>query len=62
MDNYNDIIYSHLQKRLTYDEAVQIKRAFEYYSQKEGIKIRHYYAKNGRFPENEFMQAVRDER
>jgi hypothetical protein len=55
VDHYSRMTYIYLQKRLTSDETVQAKRAFERHCQTLGVKVRHYHADNGRFADNGFI-------
>ena len=45
-----------LQRRLTSEETVQAKHAFEQTAKQRGVKILHYHADNGRFTDNAFIQ------
>jgi hypothetical protein len=55
VDHYSRMTYVYLQRRLTSDETVQAKRAFERNCQILGVKVRHYHADNGRFADNGFI-------
>ena len=55
VDHYSRMTYIYLQKRLTSDETVQAKRAFERNAMLLGVKILHYHADNGRFADNGFI-------
>jgi hypothetical protein len=51
--------YVHLQESLTSADTVEAKEAFEAFSRNMGVRIQHYHADNGRFADNGFMNAVR---
>jgi hypothetical protein len=42
-------------------KTLKAKRAFELYARDRGIKIRHYYADNGRFADNTWKNALSEE-
>ena len=50
--------YIYLMKRLTSEETVDAKRAFETYARNRGVSIRHYHCDNGRFADNAFIKDV----
>ena len=45
----------YLQRRITSEETVQAKHAFERVAEQHGVKIVHYHADNGRFADNAFI-------
>ena len=47
--------FGYLQKRLTSEETVMAKHAFESSADQRGVKIIHYHADNGRFADNAFL-------
>jgi hypothetical protein len=49
---------SYFQQRISSDETVEAKRAFEAYARSHGVTIKHYHAYNGCFADNAFMQSV----
>ena len=55
VDQYSGYTFVYLQRRLTSEETVQAKRAFERSSEQHGVKILHYHADNGRFADNAFI-------
>ena len=55
VDQYSGYTFVYLQRRLTSEETVQAKHAFERLSEQRGVKILHYHADNGRFTDNAFM-------
>ena len=55
VDQYSGYTFVYLQRRLTSEETVQAKHAFERLSEQRGVKILHYHADNARFADNAFM-------
>ena len=55
VDQYSGYTFVYLQKRLTSEETVQAKHAFERSSEHRGVRILHYHADNGRFADNAFV-------
>ena len=51
-----------MQKRLTSEETVMAKHAFECSANQCGVKITHYYADNGRFTDNAFITDCKAQR
>ena len=58
VDHASRLSYVHLQGRITSDETVQAKRAFEAYARSHGVNVKHYHADNGRFADNAFLKSV----
>ena len=58
VDHASRLSYVHLQSRVTAEETVEAKKAFEAYARSHGVIVKHYHADNGRFAENLFMSAV----
>ena len=56
VDQFSGYTFVFLQRRITSEETVQVKHAFERSSEQHGVKIRHYHADNGRFADNAFIQ------
>ena len=52
----------YLQKRLTSEETVMAKHAFESSADERGVKIIHYLADNGRFADNAFIADCKAQR
>ena len=61
VDNYSRYTYVHLQTALTSEETVEAKRAFETHMQSMGVHVTAYHADNGRFADNAFLNAVRQQ-
>ena len=55
VDQYSGYTFVHLQRRITSEETVQAKHAFERAAEQRGVKILHYHADNGRFVDNAFI-------
>ena len=56
VDQFSGYTFVFLQRRLTSEETVQAKHAFERSLEQRRVKIRHYHADNGRFADNAFIQ------
>jgi hypothetical protein len=54
VDQYSDYTYVHFHIRLTSEETVKAKHAFEAHLLTHGVKVQHYHADNGRFQDNLF--------
>ena len=59
VDHYSDLTYIHLHSRLTNDETVEAKKAFEAFARNYGVKIQNYHCDNGRFADNAFISECR---
>ena len=55
VDQFSGYTYVYLQKRLTSEEMVMAKHAFERSADQCGVKITHYHADNGHFVDNAFI-------
>ena len=60
VDQYSKLSFGFLQKRTMSAETVLAKQSFERFAWDHGVKILHYHADNGRFAENGFIQACKD--
>jgi hypothetical protein len=58
VDHASQLSYVHLQSRVTAEETVEAKKAFEAYARSHGVIVKHYHADNGRFAESLFMSVV----
>ena len=56
-DHYSRLQYIHLMTRLTSQETINTKRAFEHFADQHGVKILYYHCDNGRFADNDFKTA-----
>lgn len=62
VDHFSDLTYVHFHQRITADETVKAKTAFEAYAAHHGVKVLHYHADNGRFADKEFLASIVRER
>ena len=60
VDQYSKLSFAFLQKRITRAETVLPKQSFEHFAWDHGLKILHYHANIGRFADNSFIQACKD--
>ena len=59
VDHYSRYTYVYLQERLTSEETVAAKGAFEAHARSMNVTIQHYHADNGRFADNGFIKHAR---
>jgi hypothetical protein len=57
IDHYSRLKYVHLISRLTSEETIEAKRAFEHFAEQHGVRILHYHCDNGRFADNAFKDS-----
>ena len=62
VDQFSGYTFIYLQKRLTSEETVMAKHAFESSADQHGVKILHYHANNGRFADNAFITDCKAQR
>ena len=62
VDQYSGYTFVYLQNRLTSEETVMAKHAFESSASQRGVKILHYHADNGRFADNSFIADCKAQR
>ena len=55
VDQFSGYSFVYLQQRITSEETVQAKHAFERVAEQRGVKISHYHADIGRFADNAFI-------
>ena len=60
VDHFSGHSFTYLQKRITSEETVKAKAAYEAYAKSLGVQILHYHADNGRFADNAFLKSVSD--
>ena len=60
VDQFSKLSFVFLQKWITSAETVLTKQSFERFARDHGVKITHYHADNGRFADNGFIQACKD--
>ena len=61
VDQYSDLTFVFLQKRLTSKETVLAKKTFERYASLKGVRIQRYHADNGHFADKGFVNHSQDE-
>ena len=57
---FSKLSFVFLQKQITSAETILAKQSFECFARDHGVKILHYHADNGRFTDNGFIQACKD--
>ncbi|KAL7561622.1 hypothetical protein ACA910_001490 [Epithemia clementina (nom. ined.)] len=55
VDQFSRYSFIYLQKRITSEETVQAKRAFERHAGLFNVRVQHYHCDNGRFADNGFI-------
>ena len=60
VDQYSKLSFVFLQNRITSAETVLAKQSFKCFTRDCGVKILHYHTDNGRFADNGFIQACKD--
>ena len=58
VDHFSRLSFVRLQSTLTSEDTLQAKKAFEKYSESNGVQIKHYHADNGRFVDKTFTNDV----
>ena len=61
VDQYLDLTFVFLQKRLTSEETVLAKKTFERYASLKEVRILHYHADNSHFIDKGFVNHCQDE-
>ena len=59
-DHYSRYVYVHPQSRLTSEETIEAKKAFEAHMLNMHILVRAYHADNGRFADNMFINHCKE--
>jgi hypothetical protein len=54
VDHYSRLKYIHLMTKLTSEETMEAKQAFEHFAEQHGVRIFHYHCNNGQFADNVF--------
>ena len=62
INQFSGYTFVYLQKRLTSEETVQAKHAFERSANQRGIKILQYHMDNGLFADNAFIADCKKQR
>jgi hypothetical protein len=57
VNHYLRLKYIHLMTKLTSEETMEAKRAFEHFAKQHGIHILHYHCNSGRFADNAFKNS-----
>jgi hypothetical protein len=58
IDHYSKLKYNiHLMTKLTSEETMEAKHAFEHFSKQHDIRILHYHWDNGQFVDNAFKSS-----
>ncbi len=61
VDMYSDYTYIYLHAKLTSEETVKAKVAFETHAKTYGVTIQQYHADNGRFQDTSFKNACKEQ-
>ena len=61
VDQFSDLTFVFLQKRLTSKETVLAKKTFERYASIKGVRIQHYHEDNGCFADKVFVNHCQEE-
>jgi hypothetical protein len=57
VDHYSWLKYVHLMTKLTSEETMEAKRAFEHFAKQHSVRILHYHCDNGQFADNAFKNS-----
>jgi hypothetical protein len=57
VDHYSRLKYIHLMTKLTSEETMEAKQAFEHFAKQHGIRILHYHCNNQQFADNAFKNS-----
>ncbi len=57
VDHYSRLKYIHLMTKLTSEETIETKQAFEHFAEQHSIRILHYHCDNGQFADNAFKNS-----
>jgi hypothetical protein len=57
VDHYSWLKYIHLMTKLTSEETMEAKQAFEHFAKQHGVRILHYHCNNRRFADNAFKNS-----
>ena len=57
VDHFSRLKYVHLMSKMSSEETVAAKLAFERFAEQHGVRILHYHCDNGRFADNDFKAA-----
>jgi hypothetical protein len=62
VDHYSWLKYIHLMTKLTSEETMEAKQAFEHFAEQHGVCILHYHCNSGRFADNAFKNSCSTKR
>jgi hypothetical protein len=57
INHFSRLKYIHLMTKLTSEETMEAKQAFEHFAEQHGVCILHYHCDNGRFVDNAFKNS-----
>jgi hypothetical protein len=57
VDHYSRLKYIHLMTKLTSEETMEAKQAFEHFAKQNGVCILHYHYNNRQFADNAFKNS-----
>jgi hypothetical protein len=57
VDHYSRLKYIHLMTKLTSEETMEGKQAFEHFAEQHGVRILHYHCDSGQFSDNAFKNS-----
>ncbi len=57
VDHYSRLKYIHLMTKLTSEETMEAKQAFEHFAEQHSVRILHYHCDNGGFADNAFKNS-----
>ena len=61
VDHFSRLQFVHLMQDLSSNKMVKAKLAFECFTTKHGVAIKHYHCDNGRFADNAFKLSCKQE-
>ena len=61
VNHYSRLSFVHLQQALSSEDTLLAKQSFELFCSTHGVKVVHFYANNGRFADNAFLNDVRQQ-
>jgi hypothetical protein len=57
VDHYSRLKYIHLMTKLTSEETIEAKQAFEHFAKQYGVRILHYHCNNRQFADKAFKNS-----
>ena len=61
VDQYSNLSFVFLQKILTSEDTLLVKKTFERYASLKGVRIQHYHADNGHFADKGVVNHCQEE-